>query len=202
VAGRALEPDYNRSRRVDLDTLTRQEVASWNPEKTLLSLWKDAHRTRRRAQAHSGHAGEGEKLPVDFTNRVIYYVGPWTRCATKRSDRRPDDRDAHGQVHGMMLAQTGLIAMVARRSVDRPQSRRSEAQERLPHGGRRCRVPRRESRSSARVLGFADLGMEAIYEFDVKDMPVTVAVDANGTSVHNTGPRSGRRRSARSGAAA
>jgi fumarate hydratase class I len=114
--------DTQKSQRVNLDTLTPAEVASWKPGQTLLLNGKMLTGRDAAHKRIQDMLAKGEKLPVDFTNRVIYYVDP----------------------------------------VD----------------------PVRDE-----VVGFADLGMEAIYEFDVKDMPVTVAVDASGTSVHQTGPK-------------
>jgi fumarate hydratase class I len=89
-----------------------------------------------------------------------------------------------------MLAQTGLIAMVGkaeRGPVAIESIRRHKRAYLMAVGGAAYLVSK--AIQGARVLGFADLGMEAIYEFDVRDMPVTVAVDSNGTSVHETGPR-------------
>ena len=134
---------------------------------------------------------KGEKLPVDFTNRVIYYVGPVDPVRDEVvGPAGPTTATRMDKFTEMMLAQTGLIAMIGKAergpaAIEAIQ----QAQERLPDGGRRRGLPGRRRRSSRRkVVGFADLGMEAIYEFDVKDMPVTVAVDSNGTSVHDTGP--------------
>ena len=134
---------------------------------------------------------KGETLPVDFTNRVIYYVGPVDPVRDEVvGPAGPTTATRMDKFTDMMLAQTGLIAMIGKAERGPVGDRGDpQAQERLPDGGRRRRLSGRARRSSRRkVVGFADLGMEAIYEFDVQDMPVTVAVDADGTSVHETGP--------------
>ena len=140
---------------------------------------------------------KGEKLPVDFTNRVIYYVGPVDPVRDEVvGPAGPTTATRMDKFTEMMLAQTGLIAMIGKAergpvAIEAIQ----QAQERLPDGGRRRGLPGLQGDQGApRCVGFADLGMEAIYEFDVKDMPVTVAVDASGTTVHETGPEEWRSR--------
>jgi len=185
------QPDYNKSRRVDLDTLTRQAVASWKPGETLLL---SGRMLTGRDAAHKriqDMLAKGEKLPVDFTNRVIYYVGPVDPVRNEAvGPAGPTTATRMDKFTEMMLAQTGLIAMVgkAERGPTAIEAIRKHKSAYLMAVGGAAYLVAKAVRS-ARVLGFADLGMEAIYEFDVKDMPVTVAVDANGTSVHNTGPK-------------
>ncbi|MFI4929076.1 MAG: FumA C-terminus/TtdB family hydratase beta subunit, partial [Burkholderiales bacterium] len=184
-------PDYNKSRKVDLDTLTRNEVVSWKPGDTLLL---SGHMLTGRDAAHKRiqeMLAKGERLPVDFNNRVIYYVGPVDPVRDEvMGPAGPTTATRMDKFTEMMLAQTGLIAMIGkaeRGPVAIEAIRRHKSAYLMAVGGAAYLVAK--AIKGARVVGFADLGMEAIYEFDVKDMPVTVAVDAGGTSVHNTGPR-------------
>jgi fumarate hydratase class I len=132
----------------------------------------------------------GEKLPVDFTNRVIYYVGPVDPVRDEVvGPAGPTTATRMDKFTEMMLAQTGLISMVgkAERGPTAIEAiRQHKSAYLMAVGGAAYLVAK--AIKSAKVVGFADLGMEAIYEFDVKDMPVTVAVDSTGTSVHETGP--------------
>ncbi|MBE7416153.1 MAG: fumarate hydratase [Ideonella sp.] len=184
-------PDYNKSRKVNLDTLTRAEVASWKPGDTLLLSGKML--TGRDAAHKRIHdmLAKGERLPVDFTNRVIYYVGPVDPVRDEVvGPAGPTTATRMDKFTEMMLAQTGLIAMIGkaeRGPVAIEAIRRHQSAYLMAVGGAAYLVAK--AIKAARVVGFADLGMEAIYEFEVKDMPVTVAVDAGGTSVHVTGPR-------------
>ena len=184
-------PDTERSKRVDLDTLTPAEVASWTPGQTLLLNGK---MLTGRDAAHKRIAdmlARGEPLPVDFRNRVIYYVGPVDPVRDEAvGPAGPTTATRMDAFTETMLAQTGLIAMVgkAERGPVAIESIRKHKRAYLMAVGGAAYLVSKAIRS-ARVLGFADLGMEAIYEFDVRDMPVTVAVDSTGTSVHETGPR-------------
>ncbi len=185
------QPDYQASRRVDMNTLTREEVAAWKPGETLLLSGK---MLTGRDAAHKRIAdmlAKGESLPVDFTNRVIYYVGPVDPVRDEVvGPAGPTTATRMDKFTETMLAQTGLIAMVgkAERGPTAIEAiRKHRAAYLMAVGGAAYLVSK--AIRGARVVGFADLGMEAIYEFDVKDMPVTVAVDSQGTSVHQTGPR-------------
>jgi fumarate hydratase class I len=184
-------PDTERSRRVDLDTLTPEEVASWTPGQTLLLSGK---MLTGRDAAHKRIAdmlSRGESLPVDFRNRVIYYVGPVDPVRDEAvGPAGPTTATRMDGFTETMLAQTGLIAMIgkAERGPVAIESIRKHRRAYLMAVGGAAYLVSKAIRS-AKVVGFADLGMEAIYEFDVRDMPVTVAVDANGTSVHQTGPK-------------
>ena len=133
---------------------------------------------------------KGEQLPVDFTNRVIYYVGPVDPVRDEVvGPAGPTTSTRMDKFTEMMLAKTGLVAMVGkaeRGPVAIEAIRKHKAAYLMAVGGAAYLVSKAIRKS--RVLAFEDLGMEAIYEFEVQDMPVTVAVDANGTSVHNTGP--------------
>ncbi len=184
-------PDANKSTRVDLDALTPAQVASWKPGQTLLLsgrmlTGRDAAHKRIQEML-----ARGEKLPVDFTNRVIYYVGPVDPVRDEVvGPAGPTTATRMDKFTEMMLAQTGLIAMIGkaeRGPVAIEAIKRHKSAYLMAVGGAAYLVAK--AIKSARVVGFADLGMEAIYEFDVRDMPVTVAVDAGGTSVHQTGPR-------------
>jgi fumarate hydratase class I len=184
-------PDYNKSTRVDLDTLTPAQVAAWTPGQTLLLSGK---MLTGRDAAHKRIAdmlAKGEPLPVDFTNRVIYYVGPVDPVRDEVVGRAgPTTATRMDKFTETMLAQTGLIAMIGkaeRGPVAIEAIKRHKSAYLMAVGGAAYLVAK--AIKAAKVVGFADLGMEAIYEFDVQDMPVTVAVDAGGTSVHQTGPR-------------
>jgi fumarate hydratase class I len=180
------------SRRVDLDTLTREEVGRWKPGETLLLNGK---MLTGRDAAHKRIAdlfASGQGLPpgVDFTNRVIYYVGPVDPVRDEVvGPAGPTTATRMDKFTDMMLERTGLIAMVGkaeRGPVAIESIRKHKAAYLMAVGGAAYLVSK--AIRSARVVAFGDLGMEAIYEFDVKDMPVTVAVDAAGISVHNTAP--------------
>ncbi|MDQ6916264.1 MAG: fumarate hydratase C-terminal domain-containing protein, partial [Pseudomonadota bacterium] len=136
---------------------------------------------------------KGQPLPpgVDFTNRVIYYVGPVDPVRDEVvGPAGPTTSTRMDKFTEMMLAKTGLIAMIgkAERGPAAIEAIRKHRAAYLMAVGGAAYLVSRAIRSS-RVVAFADLGMEAIYEFEVRDMPVTVAVDATGTSVHQTGPR-------------
>jgi fumarate hydratase class I len=184
-------PDTEKSRRVNLDTLTPEEVASWQPGQTLLLSGK---MLTGRDAAHKRIAdmlAKGEPLPVDFRNRVIYYVGPVDPVRDEVvGPAGPTTATRMDKFTETMLSQTGLIAMVgkAERGAVAIESIRKHKRAYLMAVGGAAYLVSKAIRG-AKVLGFADLGMEAIYEFEVQDMPVTVAVDSSGTSVHQTGPR-------------
>ena len=184
-------PDYDKSRKVDLNTLTREQVASWKPGDTLLL---SGRMLTGRDAAHKriqDMLAKGEKLPVDFSNRVIYYVGPVDPVRDEvMGPAGPTTATRMDKFTEMMLAQTGLIGMIGKAergpaAIEAIKKHKSAYL--MAVGGAAYLVAK--AIKGAKVLGFADLGMEAIYEFDVKDMPVTVAVDATGISVHNTAPR-------------
>ena len=193
-------PDYVKSKAVDLNTLTKAEVASWKPGDTLLLSGKmltgrDAAHKRIQTML-----ANGEKLPVDFTNRVIYYVGPVDPI--KGEAVGPAGPTTATRMDGfteMMLAQTGLISMIGkaeRGPVGIAAIKKHQSAYLMAVGGAAYLVSK--AIKHAKVVGFADLGMEAIYEFDVIDMPVTVAVDSGGTSAHITGPAEWQKRIAES----
>ena len=184
-------PDYNKSKRVDLNTLTPAEVASWKPGDTLLLNGKMLTGRDAAHKRIQGMLARGEALPVDFTNRVIYYVGPVDPVPGEVvGPAGPTTATRMDGFTEMMLAQTGLISMIGkaeRGPVAIEAIKKHKSAYLMAVGGAAYLVAK--AIKDAKVVGFADLGMEAIYEFDVKDMPVTVAVDSLGTSVHTTGPR-------------
>lgn len=178
------------SRRVNLDTVSREEVASWKPGETLLLNGK---LLTGRDAAHKrlvDMIGRGEPLPVDFTNRFIYYVGPVDPVRDEVvGPAGPTTATRMDKFTRTMLEQTGLLGMVGKAergpaAVDAIRDNRAVYL--MAVGGAAYLVSKAIRRS--RVLAFEDLGMEAIYEFEVEDMPVTVAVDSCGESVHRTGP--------------
>ncbi len=187
----AWAPDVEKSKRIDLNTLTPQEVASWKPGQTLLLNGKMLTGRDAAHKRISDMLAKGEKLPVDFTNRVIYYVGPVDPVRDEVvGPAGPTTATRMDKFTETMLAQTGLIAMVgkAERGPTAIEAIKKHKSAYLMAVGGAAYLVSKAIRGS-RVVGFEDLGMEAIYEFDVKDMPVTVAVDSNGTSVHDTGPK-------------
>ena len=183
-------PDYKKSKTVDLNNLSKAEIATWKAGDTLLLSGKmltgrdAAHKRIQQMLA------KGEPLPVSFANRVIYYVGPVD--PVREEVVGPAGPTTATRMDGfteMMLAQTGLIAMIGkaeRGPVAIEAIKKHQSAYLMAVGGAAYLVSK--AIKSAKVLGFADLGMEAIYEFDVVDMPVTVAVDSGGTSAHITGP--------------
>ena len=179
------------SKRVDVNILTAAEVASWKPGQRLLL---NGRILTGRDAAHKRIAdmlARGEPLPVDFTNRVIYYVGPVDPVRDEVvGPAGPTTSTRMDKFTEMMLGKTGLLAMIGkaeRGAVAIDAIRRHRAAYLMAVGGAAYLVSKAIRQS--RVVAFADLGMEAIYEFDIVDMPVTVAVDATGQSVHETGPR-------------
>ena len=183
--------DSSKGRHVDLDSLTRDQVAAWKPGEALLLSGKLL--TGRDAAHKRIHdmLAKGEKLPVDFTNRVIYYVGPVDPVRDEvMGPAGPTTATRMDGYTEMMLAETGLIAMVGkaeRGPVAIEAIKKHQSAYLMAVGGAAYLVAK--AIKASKVLGFADLGMEAIYEFEVKDMPVTVAVDSRGSSVHQTGPK-------------
>ena len=183
-------PDTQKSQRVDLNHLTREQVAAWKPGQTLLLNGKMLTGRDAAHKRIQDMLGKGEPLPVDFTNRVIYYVGPVDPVGDEAvGPAGPTTATRMDKFTEMMLAQTGLIAMVGkaeRGSIGIEAIQKHQSAYLMAVGGAAYLVSK--AIKHAKVVGFADLGMEAIYEFDVVDMPVTVAVDAGGTSAHITGP--------------
>lgn len=185
-------------RRVNLDTVSREEVATWKPGDTL--LLSGTMLTGRDA-AHKRMAdlfARGESLPegVDLENRFIYYVGPVDPVRDEVvGPAGPTTATRMDKFTDLMLERTGLLGMIgkAERGPEAIDAiRRHKAVYLMAVGGAAYLVSKAIRKS--RVVAFEDLGMEAIHEFVVEDMPVTVAVDAAGESVHEAGPREWRAR--------
>jgi len=177
-------------RQVNLDTVTREEIQHWRPGDTLLLNGK---MLTGRDAAHKKMVdmlAAGEKLPVDLTGRFIYYVGPVDPVRDEVvGPAGPTTATRMDKFTRTMLEQTGLMGMIgkAERGPAAIEAiRDNKAVYLMAVGGAAYLVA--QAIKSSKVLGFPELGMEAIYEFDVKDMPVTVAVDVNGDAVHQSGP--------------
>jgi fumarate hydratase, class I len=185
----------NAARRVNLDSLTREEVANWRSGETLLL---SGRMLTGRDAAHKRLVSmieKGEPLPVDLKDRAIYYVGPVD--AVRDEVVGPAGPTTSTRMDGFtdtLLAATGLLVMIGKAERS-PEAiaviKRHGAAYLVAVGGAAYLVSK--AVKSARVLAFPDLGMEAIHEFVVEDMPVTVAVDATGASIHHTGPSQWRR---------
>ncbi|MGO4555456.1 FumA C-terminus/TtdB family hydratase beta subunit, partial [Stenotrophomonas sp. 2YAF22] len=183
--------DASKGTRVDLDTITPEDVASWKPGQTLLLNGK---LLTGRDAAHKRMVdmlNKGEELPVDLKGRFIYYVGPVDPVRDEVvGPAGPTTATRMDKFTEQVLAQTGLLGMVGKAergpaAIEAIKKHKSAYL--MAVGGSAYLVSK--AIKAAKVVGFADLGMEAIYEFTVEDMPVTVAVDSTGESVHKTGPR-------------
>ncbi len=182
----------SKGRRVDVDQLTREEIRDWRPGENLLLCGKIL--TGRDA-AHKRIADlieQGQPLPdgVDFRNRLIYYVGPVDPVGDEAvGPAGPTTATRMDKFTDMMLDKTGLLGMIGKAergpvAIEAIRVHRSVYL--IAVGGAAYLVSK--AIRSARLIAFEDLGMEAIYEFEVQDMPVTVAVDSSGESVHQSGP--------------
>jgi len=179
------------AKRVNLDTVTPEEVLTWQPGDTL--LLSGTMLTGRDA-AHKRMVdmiNKGESLPVDFTGKFIYYVGPVDPVRDEVvGPAGPTTATRMDKFTETMLAKTGLLGMIGkseRGPVAIQAIKDHKAVYLMAVGGAAYLVSKAIRKS--RVVAFEDLGMEAIHEFVVEDMPVTVAVDSQGTSVHNTAPK-------------
>ena len=181
-----------KARRVNIDNVTREEIASWKPGESLLlsgKLLTGRDAAHKRIQEM---LTKGEPLPegVDFNNRFIYYVGPVDPVGDEVvGPAGPTTSTRMDPFTDMMLGETGLIGMVGKAergpaAID--SIKRHGAVYLMAVGGAAFLVSK--AIRASRMVAFEDLGMEAIREFEVEDMPVTVAVDSSGTSVHQTGP--------------
>jgi fumarate hydratase class I len=179
------------ARRVNLDGITREQIGEWKTGETVLL---SGHMLTGRDAAHKrmiDMIARGETLPVDLKNRFIYYVGPVDPVRDEIvGPAGPTTATRMDKFTRTMLEKTGLIGMIGK-SERGPAAieaiRDNRAVYLMAVGGAAYLVSK--AITAARVVAFAELGMEAIYEFEVKDMPVTVAVDARGESVHTTGPK-------------
>ena len=182
--------DVSGARRVNLDTVTKAEVATWKPGEVLLLNGKLLTGRDAAHKRMTDMLNRGEKLPVDFTGRFIYYVGPVDPVREEVvGPAGPTTATRMDKYTRQMLAGTGLLGMVGK--AERGPAAIEAIKEfgavyLMAVGGAAYLVSKAIIHS--RRLAFDDLGMEGIYEFEVRDMPVTVAVDSKGTSVHQTGP--------------
>jgi len=178
------------ARRVNLDTIKREDVLAWKPGEVILLSGKLLTGRDAAHKRMTDMLNKGEKLPVDFTNRFIYYVGPVDPVREEvMGPAGPTTATRMDKFTRQMLEQTGLLGMVgkAERGPAAIEAiKDNKAVYLMAVGGAAYLVAKAIKKS--KVLAFEDLGMEAIYEFTVEDMPVTVAVDSKGTSVHVTGP--------------
>jgi fumarate hydratase class I len=183
--------EVGAARRVNLDTVTKEDVAQWQPGETVLLSGK---LLTGRDAAHKrlvDMINKGEELPVDFNNRFIYYVGPVDPVGNEVvGPAGPTTATRMDKFTRTMLETTGLAGMVGKAergpaAIDAIKD--NKAVYLMAVGGAAYLVSK--AIKASKVLAFEDLGMEAIYEFEVQDMPVTVAVDSNGESVHQTGPQ-------------
>ena len=185
-----LTHDVSGARRVNLDTVTRAEATTWKPGEVLLLTGRLLTGRDAAHKRMTDILSRGEKLPVDFTDRFIYYVGPVDPVREEVvGPAGPTTATRMDKFTRQMLAETGLLGMVgkAERGPAAIEAiREFGAVYLMAVGGAAYLVSK--AIHGSRVVAFQDLGMEAIYEFDVVDMPVTVAVDTKGTSVHQTGP--------------
>ncbi|WP_133366299.1 fumarate hydratase [Qipengyuania sediminis] len=188
------------ARRVDLDTLTREEVATWKAgDRVLLS----GKMLTGRDAAHKRIAdmiAKGEELPVDFRGRAIYYVGPVDPVMGEVVGPAGPTTATRMDKFTKTMLDLGLLVMIGK--AERGQGAvadiaRHKVAYLMATGGAAYLVSR--AIKAARVIAFEDLGMEAIYEFEVEDMPVTVAVDADGNNVHTLAPAAWKARIAAEG---
>ena len=191
-----LTHDVSGARRVNLETVTRAEAAAWKPGEVLLLTGKLLTGRDAAHQRMTEILSRGEKLPVDFRNRFIYYVGPVDPVREEVvGPAGPTTATRMDKFTRQMLSETGLLGMVGKAergpaAIDA--IREFGAVYLMAVGGAAYLVSK--AIYGSRLVAFGDLGMEAIYEFDVREMPVTVAVDSQGTSVHQTGPAEWQRR--------
>jgi fumarate hydratase class I len=182
--------DLSTSKRVNLDAITREEVATWKAGDRLLLSGKMLTGRDAAHKRLSELIAKGERLPVDFKNRFIYYVGPVDAVRDEAvGPAGPTTSSRMDKFVEPMLAQTGLLGMIGKseRGAAATESiKKHKAVYCIAVGGAAYLISK--AIRSSKVVAFPDLGMEAIYEFEVKDMPVTVAVDSAGSAVHKSGP--------------
>ena len=184
-------PDVEKSKRVLLDTLTPEEVASWKPGQTLLLNGKIFTGRDAAHKRIMDMLARGEELPVNLKDRFIYYVGPVDPVRDEVvGPAGPTTSIRMDKFSEMMLGEVGLAGMIGkaeRGPVAIEAIKKHRKAYLIAVGGAAYLVSK--AIRKARVVAFEDLGMEAIYEFVVEDMPVTVAVDSTGESVHTSGPK-------------
>ena len=176
---------------MNLDTVTSDDIKDWKPGETVLLSGKILTGRDAAHKRMIDMLAKGEELPVDMTGRFIYYVGPVDPVRDEVvGPAGPTTATRMDKFTRTMLEQTGLIGMIGkaeRGPVAIEAIRDNEAVYLMAVGGAAYLVSK--AITHAEVVAFEDLGMEAIYEFEIVDMPVTVAVDSRGESVHQTGPQ-------------
>ena len=186
-----IQYENKNGKRVNVDELTPDEVASWKIGDVLLLNGKILTGRDAAHKKMTDMLNNGEKLPVDFTNRLIYYVGPVDPVRDEAvGPAGPTTATRMDKFTRQMLEQTGLLGMIGkseRGKIAVEAIKDNKAVYLMATGGAAYLVSK--AIKSAKVLAFPELGMEAVYEFEVKDMPVTVAVDSTGTSVHAIAPK-------------
>lgn len=186
-----IQYENKNGKRVNVDELTPDEVASWKIGDVLLLNGKILTGRDAAHKKMTDMLNNGEKLPVDFTNRLIYYVGPVDPVRDEAvGPAGPTTATRMDKFTRQMLEQTGLLGMIGkseRGKIAVEAIKDNKAVYLMATGGAAYLVSK--AIKSAKVLAFSELGMEAVYEFEVKDMPVTVAVDSTGTSVHAIAPK-------------
>ena len=179
------------ARKVNLDTVTRDDIKTWKPGETLLLSGKMYTGRDAAHKKMTEILKSGEKLPVDLAGKFIYYVGPVDPVREEVvGPAGPTTATRMDKFTDYVLEQTGLIGMVgkAERGPTAIEAiKKHQAVYLMAVGGSAYLVSK--AITASRVVAFEELGMEAIYEFEVTDMPVTVAVDTQGESVHQTGPK-------------
>lgn len=178
------------SRRVNINNITKAELASWETGETLLLSGKILTGRDAAHKKITEMLNNGESLPVDFNGRFIYYVGPVDPVGDEAvGPAGPTTSTRMDKFTRQMLEQTGLIGMIGkseRGQIAIDAIKDNQAIYLIAVGGAAYLVSK--AIKAARVVAFAELGMEAVYEFEVEDMPVTVAVDSTGDSVHDSAP--------------
>ena len=180
----------NNVRRVNVNELKKEDVAAWKAGETVLLSGKILTGRDAAHKRIQDMLAKGESFPVDFQNRFIYYVGPVDAVGDEVvGPAGPTTSTRMDKFSDMMLEQAGLMGMIGkaeRGPATVASIKKNKAVYLMAVGGAAYLVAK--AIKAARTVAFADLGMEAIYEFDVEDMPVTVAVDSEGNNVHETGP--------------
>lgn len=180
----------NNVRRVNVNELKKEDVAEWKAGETVLLSGKILTGRDAAHKRIQDMLAKGESFPVDFQNRFIYYVGPVDAVGDEVvGPAGPTTSTRMDKFSDMMLEQAGLMGMIGkaeRGPATVASIKKNKAVYLMAVGGAAYLVAK--AIKAARTVAFADLGMEAIYEFDVEDMPVTVAVDSEGNNVHETGP--------------
>jgi len=186
------QQDDSKAQRIDLDTLTAEHTQNWSPGDTLLLTGKllTGRDAAHKRIAELINSGEGLPDEVDLNNRFIYYVGPVDAIEGEAvGPAGPTTSTRMDKFTDMMLDKTGILGMIGK--AERGQQTIESIKDHnavylIATGGAAYLISK--AIRSAKVIAFPELGMEAIYEFDVQDMPVTVAVDARGNSIHQSGP--------------